>query len=324
MKVLITGSRGYIGSTLAKTFVEKGVIPVGVDRDLRPKGSAIYGLFYEKSFEDEEVAQIVVDLKIDTICHLAADASVPDSVRHPGRYYQNNVAATIQFLNNLIDRGWRGKFIFSSSAAVYPDTGRLSKETDVPAPCNPYGSTKLMNEQTLRDYFSAYDISVMCFRYFNVAGGWDDVGDHLHAEHVIQRICHSAVRQTPFVMFNDQANTPDGTCVRDYLHVRDVCDAHLHAISYLNEHPGYYIYNLGTSHGTSIKQLISSFITSTGENLLFEKGPGRIGDPDYLVADGHLFVSDTGYTYKHSELNNIISSAWEYYSNKKKEYGYGV
>ena len=290
MKVLITGSRGYIGSTLAKAFTEKGITPIGVDRELRPNGSNIYGLFYESSFEDPQVADLVKDLGIDTICHLAADASVPDSVKNPGKYYQNNVAATIQFLNNLIERGWRGKFIFSSSAAVYPDSGKMSSEADNPGPCNPYGTTKLMNEHTLRDFFAAYDISVMCFRYFNVAGAWGDVGDHLNAEHVIQKMCRAAKYEYPFHLFNDKANTPDGTCVRDYLHVRDVCDAHIHAIDYLNDNKGFFTYNLGTSRGTSIKQLIASFITTTGQNLHFESSPPRYGDPDYLVEIGRAHV----------------------------------
>ena len=126
----------------------------------------------------------------------------------------------------------------------------------------------------------------------------------------------------PFHLFNDKANTPDGTCVRDYLHVRDVCDAHIHAIDYLNDNKGFFTYNLGTSRGTSIKQLIASFITTTGQNLHFESSPPRYGDPDYLVADGHLFVSDTGYTYNHSDLNNIISTAWEYYNIKGVNNGF--
>ena len=322
MRVLITGSRGYIGSTLAKTFTEMGVIPVGVDRDMRANGSNIYGMYYPASFEDESVADLVYELKIDTICHLAADASVPDSVKRPSKYYQNNVAATIQLLDNLVKRNWTGKFIFSSSAAVYADSGKLSSESDVPVPCNPYGTTKLMNEHTLRDYYNAYGISIVCFRYFNVAGGWGDVGDHYFAEHVIQKLCRSAITGEEFTIFSDKKNTPDGTCVRDYLHVRDVCDAHVHAIKYLDKNPGFHIYNLGTNKGTSIKQLIAQFITTTGMNLQFATGDPRPGDPDFLVADGHRFVCDTGYTYKHSDLDNIIASAIEYTKTKKRNYGF--
>lgn len=322
MRVLITGSRGYIGSTLAKTFVKNDIIPFGVDRELRAEGSAIYGLYHQASFEDQSVAEMVADLKIDTICHLAADASVPDSLSNPGKYYQNNVAATIQFLNNLVERKWKGNFIFSSSAAVYPSSTKLASEMDCPDPMNPYGLTKLMGEQILLDYYQAYGINVVCFRYFNVAGAWDDVGDHGSSDHVIQKMIRSHLYHSDFVIYGGNKNTPDGTCVRDYLHVRDVCDAHLAAIKYLDINPGFHIYNLGTSCGTSVKQLVAQFVLTTGEHLCFSSGESRAGDPDYLVADGHRFVSDTGYTYNHSNLNNIITTAWEYNRTKRKDYGF--
>ena len=323
MKVLITGSRGYIGSTLAKTFVtERGIIPIGVDKELRPEGSAIYGLFYESRFEDVAVAELVQDLNIDTICHLAADAEVPDSIVNPGKYYQNNVAATIQFLNNLVDRKWKGNFIFSSSAAVYPSSTKLASEMDCPDPMNPYGLTKLMGEQILLDYYQAHGINVVCFRYFNVAGAWDDVGDHGGSSHVIQKMIKSSFRFDDFTIYGTDRNTPDGSCVRDYLHVRDVCGAHLTAIDYLMKKPGFYIYNLGTSNGTSVKSLVSQFILNTGKNLNFNEGPSRDGDPDFLVADGHLFVADTGYKYQHSDMSNIIKTAFSYSESKYNRYAY--
>lgn len=323
MKVLVTGSRGYIGSTLVKTLVQQGHIPVGVDCELRPEGSAIYGLFYQSRFEEKDVAQMVVDLKIDTICHLAADASVPDSLILPSKYYTNNVSATIQLLDNLVKLKWKGKFLFSSSAAVYPSSTSPALETDGPNPLNPYGMSKLMGEKLLHDYYLAYGISVVCFRYFNVAGAWDDVGDHGSSDHVIQKMIGSSSNiYDTFTIFGTDKSTPDGTCVRDYLHVRDVCGAHIAAINYLNTKPGYYIFNLGTGTGVSVRQLVASFISTTGSNLNITNGASRNGDPDFLVADGSKFTSETGYTYLHSDLNNIIKTAWEY-SCAKKEQHYG-
>ncbi len=320
MKVLITGSRGFIGSTLAKTITCLGHIPVGVDREINQYGSTIYGLFHQANFEDEYVAQIVSDLKIDTICHLAADASVPHSVQNPGLYYENNVAATIKLLNNLAKKKWKGNFIFSSSAAVYPDSGSRVSEDILPNPPNPYGRTKWIGEQILYDFHYSHDINVVCFRYFNVSGAWDDVGDHGSSEHVIQKIIQSSIRDKSFFIYGDNKNTADGTCVRDYIHVRDVCGAHLKAIEFLKTNPGYYIFNLGTGNGYSIKQLITHFIGSTGQSLHFEVDKSREGDPDSLVADGSLFIKKTGYTYQYSDLNSIFTSAWQYNKRMEKQY----
>jgi len=320
LKVLITGSRGYIGSNLAKTFVLNDVVPLGVDRELRPHGSSIYGLFHHANFEDPELADIVTNFGIDTICHLAADASVPDSIESPDKYYKNNVANTIQLLNNLVERKWKGNIIFSSSAAVYPSSSHPVTEDHELNPMNPYGHSKLMCEQILRDYHNAYGINVMCFRYFNVAGAWGDTGDHEGSDHVIQKLIKASLDSTTFVIYSDKKDTPDGTCVRDYFHVRDVCDAHLAAIEFLKNNPGFYIYNLGTSSGTSVKELVSKFIYTTKSNLHFIVGESRPGDPDFLVADGTRFMQDVKYTYNHSDLNNILATAYEYSTAKRKEY----
>lgn len=324
MKVLVTGSRGYIGSVLAKTLTKQGHIPIGVDRDLNPNGSAIYGLFHHTNFEDKFVAQMVSDLKIDTICHLAADANVPDSVVNPKAYYENNTCNTIKLLNNLVENKWKGKFIFSSTAAVYKESDSILNEFDTLQPPNPYGLSKLMCEQALKDYHKAYGIDVVNFRYFNVAGAWDDVGDHLNSSHIIQRLCYAASRDDNFHIYGTDKNTIDGTCIRDYVHVRDVCDAHVKVIEYLNHNRGYHTYNLGTSVGISVRAMVTGFMLQTKQNFnIVNDDVGRVGDPDRLVADGHRFCADTGYTYNHSGLNNIIDTSWNYYKDKvTKHYGF--
>jgi len=313
LKVLITGSRGYIGSTLAKKLViNHDVVPLGVDKEIRPEGSTIYGLFYHSEFEDYKLIDVILRSQIDTICHLAADASVPESVVSPDKFYYNNVLATIKFLNNLIAAGWRGNFIFSSSAAVYPSSSYPVTEEDRPDPPNPYGHTKLMGEQIIKDYCSAYDINAVCFRYFNVAGAWNDVGDHGSSEHVLQKLVKSFNNDSVFTIYGNNKNTPDGTCVRDYIHVRDVCEAHVAAIAFLKNNPGFHVFNLGTGQGTSVMQLVQGFTEYIGKEIKYAIGQSRDGDPDFLVADGNKFIEKTGYTYKYSDLKNIIITGYEY------------
>ena len=320
MKPLITGSRGYIGSTLAKTFVKKGIMPVGVDKEIRPNDASIYGLYYQAAFEDPYVAEMIMDMGIDTICHLAADASVPDSVLNPGKYYHNNVSALITFANSLVQWGWKGKFIFSSSAAVYSDSSVPVTESSDVLPCNPYGQTKLIGEHALRDIFRLSAIELICFRYFNVAGAWDDVGDHSDSSHVIQRMCDATYNSDTFKIFGKDLNTPDGTCIRDFIHVRDVCDAHLHVAKCYST-PGSISYNLGTGNGISVYQLLEEFnnIVLDPRMVSWEYDNPRIGDPIFLVADGSRFTSETGYTYKHSNIKNIIQSSWDYFIRDKNE-----
>ena len=314
--ILVTGSRGYIGSVLAKTLMEKGYNPHGVDKTSVGEG-LIYGNFIQDDFASLAVVNYCIYHNIKTICHLAADASVPDSVVNPSKYFNNNVASLIILLDNLVKRGWRGNFIFSSSAAVYqPPIDGLLAETDPTLPCNPYGLSKLIGEDVLREYQKAYGFNVACFRYFNVAGAWDDVGDHSLCDHVIQKMINAALINQPFTIFDDTKQTPDGTCVRDYLHVRDVCDAHLSVNDYFNKLPDgkkeFQIFNLGVGQGVSVKQLVNSFERVTGKQLQTIIGQGRPGDPDFLVADGSRITRVTDHTYKHSQLDNIILTACKF------------
>ena len=320
MKVLITGSRGYIGSVLAKTLTYKGDnLVFGIDINPNIDGSSIYGLFTEENINAESIADAVVSQGIDTIFHLAAYADVGDSVKNPSIYYLNNVGNTSSLLHNLVSRGWKGKVVFSSTAAVYSDkmTDAIA-EHHIIKPPNPYGRSKLACEQLLSDVCKSHGISVCTFRYFNVAGAWDDVGDHQHAGHIISKLCHSVSTGTQFVLNGDKRNTPDGTCIRDYLHVRDVCDAHIRAAEFLDSSPvDTYTFNLGTGRGWSNLEIIKAFERFTGWKVDYTVGPDRPGDPNSLVAYNQKFPAFTGYRYTHSSLENIIASSWKYYSNKK-------
>jgi len=317
LKVLITGSRGYIGSVLAKTLHEQNIIPFGIDHDGRPNGSAIYGMFSIGCITDDLIIECIMDQGIDTIFHLAAYADVGDSVKHPAMYYENNIGKTSLMLLKLLEKGWRGKIIFSSTAAVYKEQSMPVYEgCEIGSP-NPYGKSKYACEQLLHDISAAYDIPVAIFRYFNVAGAWDDVGDHIDASHIISRLCDSTYNKKPFMLYGTDKNTPDGTCIRDYVHVRDVCDAHIHVAKFLDHViPNVWTFNLGTGAGHSNLEIIKAFERFSGHKPIIINGPGRAGDPDHLVAGTIKFVNQTKYRYNHSSLEQIITTAWNYYCNK--------
>ena len=318
MKVLVTGSRGYIGSVLVKTLCQDPTnIVWGVDTDPRPDGSTLFGLFSEANINEDIIADIVVAEGYDTIFHLAASADVGESMRSPAAFYLNNIGNTSSFLNNLITRNWKGKFIFSSTAAVYQEqkTRAVFETSPIDSP-NAYGRSKYACEQLLYDVSKAHDIRVGVFRYFNVAGAWDDVGDHSNSGHIIQRLCHSVNSNIPFTLYGNKKQTKSGTCVRDYLHVRDVCDAHIHLANYMDLYDiPIQTYNLGTGQGWSNIDIIKSFEIFTGRKVEYVIGPDRPGDPDLLIAGANKFVDTTGYRYNHSNIENIITSAWNYYSN---------
>lgn len=317
MKVLVTGSRGFIGSTLVKTLAEQGIVPFGVDHNGRTDGSNIYGLFSEGDIAEDIIIECILDQGIDTIFHLAAYADVGDSVLRPDVYYENNIGKTSLMLMKLLNKGWRGKIIFSSTAAVYKEQPLPVHEDNPIGSPNPYGKSKYACEQLLHDISKAYDIPVVIFRYFNVAGAWDDVGDHQGATHIISRLCDSVYHNKLFTLFGANKNTPDRTCIRDYLHVRDVCDAHIHAAKFLDNAPlGVYTYNLGTGEGRSNLEIIKAFERFTGHAPKYYVGENRPGDPDYLVAGASKFCIHTDYRYTHSSLENIITTAWNYYCNK--------
>jgi UDP-glucose 4-epimerase len=169
------------------------------------------------------------------------------------------------------------------------------------------------------DVHKAHGISVVCFRYFNVAGAWDDVGDHLNAGHIVSRLCENVHHGHHFTLNGDNMNTYDGSCIRDYLHVRDVADAHLHAANFLDAVPGYHTFNLGTGTGRSNLEMIKAFERFAGHKVKYNIGPPRPGDPAFLVAGADKFVNQTGYRYNHSSLENIITTAWDYYCNKMEK-----
>lgn len=305
LNIVITGASGYIGSVLSKLCFLKHNRVLGIDLK-RPKHK-YYNKFVTCNFREDDVARMIDDWDADVVFHLAASADVTDSTIYPLKYYDNNTGATSEFLNNLIRYDVRVPIIFSSTAAVYGEGNNRLTEDSLTNPINSYGISKLMCEQILKDAYICNGMNSVSFRYFNVAGAYGDVGDHLDSGHVIQRLCDAQLSKKDFIIYGSDYNTFDGTCVRDFLHVLDVCRAHFYALNYLKNSPGSHVFNLGTGFEHSVKNLSEKFDVNVVE------GSRRNGDPAYLIADGNKFVEKAGFRYLYSNIDNIIASAIEWY-----------
>jgi UDP-glucose 4-epimerase len=316
MNVLVTGSHGYIGSVLCKVLTEAGHNVVAVDNKKFLGGDFRYfRTVYHHSFDSDMVANLVITEKIEVIYHLAATSLVGPDALDPIEYYWNNVSHTTNMVHKLIERGWKGRIVFASTAAVYsPQSNMLGRPFDEYSQVDPasvYGRTKLICEDVLK-HATKYGIKTSIFRFFNVAGAVDDLGEEHEDTHLISRICHAALGHSDMKVYGDNFDTPDGTCIRDYVHVLDVCRA---MMCYRPEAP-LEVYNLGTGQGASVKQVIDFFTCVTGIDVPYEVVRRRAGDVSTLVADGSAFKRDTGFQYQHSFLVEIIETSWEYFRSK--------
>lgn len=311
MRLLITGNAGYIGSVLSKVAQERGHFVIGADVNI--PNHEYYDEFVHDSIVRNSVAYEASNLKVDAVFHLAASADVSHSTVRPSLYYHNNIGATSKLFDNLIMMGWKGPVVFSSTAAVYGARDIPCIEDSQLSPFTAYGKSKLMCEQFFDDIWKCNQIPSVSFRYFNVAGAYTDVGDHLNSGHVLQKLCNSAVRNSTFKIFGNRYQTIDGTCVRDYIHVLDVCEAHFTALEYLKDNPGAHAFNLGTKNGISVKQLFDKFCQISGVKIDSVNDKIREGDPEFLVADPTKFIQLAKFKYNHSNIDNIIDSAWKWY-----------
>lgn len=317
MKVAVTGSHGYIGSVLCKTLTEKGIDVYACDNKDYLGGDFRYLKSVQRSsYDDMSFIHTIMSNQIETIFHLGASSLLGPSATDPLLYYWNNTARTTIMLRELVKQGWKGHIIFSSTAAVYGAQDHAVTETSPLTPCNHYGHSKLMCERVL-DVAPLYGIDVTVFRYFNVAGAYDDIGQDFGEPHIITRICNAAAGDAPLNVFGDDYPTDDGTCIRDYVHVRDVCEAQIHAMNLQrgSRIRGVNKYNLGTSTGTSVHQIISAFMDVNRIEVPYSIAGRREGDPAFLVANPEKFV-DTGFEYQYSSIEQIVESAWDYYKGK--------
>ena len=315
-RVLVTGGAGYIGGHAVLAFMEAGR-PVIVLDDLSTGRRAAVppGAEFVKGDAGDYAAmrRLLKARQIGAVIHFAASASVPESVRDPLPYYGNNTAATAALIRACVDSGVR-RFVFSSTAAVYGVPAVSPAREDAPAaPINPYGRSKLAAEWALADAAAAHGLTWTALRYFNVAGA-DPRGRAgqrgRHAEHLITVACEAAVGARPGVtVFGTDYDTPDGTCVRDYIHVSDLADVHVAALAWLEAGGAGGVLNCGYGRGYSVREVLAAAEEEAGAALAIRDGPRRAGDPPALVADPSRLRAALGWTPRHDNLRYIVRTA---------------
>ena len=320
-KVLVAGGAGYIGSHCCKALSQAGFEPVTVDNLCRGHRWAVrWGPLEVADIGDSDaIAALVQRYRPVAVIHLAAYGFVGESMDDPVMYYENNVAASLGLLRGLL-RGAGDHppgVIFSSSCASYGNAADgIFTEDTLQAPISTYGFSKLVVERMLADLDRAHGMRSVSLRYFNAAGADPDgeLGESHEPEfHIIPSILRSAAEGQPIVLNGDDYDTPDGTCIRDFVHVSDLADAHVKALEALLSGQARSAYNLGTGKGTSLRELVDAIARITRMEIPVTIGPRRPGDPDRAVALAELARQDLGWTPAHSSLDSILGSAWSWF-----------
>lgn len=322
MNILVTGGAGYIGShTVYELVSEKHTIIVYDNLSKGHAGAVPNGvqLVVGDIRDHKLLAQTLRENNIDAVVHFAADSLVGESMQHPSKYYHNNVIATLALLDTMRECGV-DKIVFSSTAAVYgePDSWPITEEMAT-VPTNVYGRTKLVIEGMLSDFSMAYGLKYVSLRYFNAAGALE-VGaigeDHNPETHLIPLLLKTALGQREAIdIYGTDYPTPDGTCIRDYIHVTDLADAHVLAVNHLINGGKSHIFNLGSETGFSVRQVIETAKKITGINFNVREITRRAGDPAVLVASSAKIRAVLGWRPLVSNIESIISSAWEWHKN---------
>jgi UDP-glucose 4-epimerase len=323
MHVLVTGGGGYIGSIAAEQLIERGHQVTVIDNFVRGHRAAVHpdASLVECDMRDPAtVSHAVRAAGPDAIMHFAALTLVPESVKEPGRYFATNTSGGLNLLKAAAELGVT-RFVFSSTAAVYGEPAALPITEDSPKrPINPYGQSKWMTEEMLAVFSERYGINQAVFRYFNVAGASKERGeDHDPETHLIPVALQTLLgKRDTFTIFGTDYDTPDGTAIRDYVHVLDLVDAHIAAIERLDEPLG--AMNLGTANGFSVQQIADAVTRVTGRELPVELGPRREGDPAALVADSTRARETLGWSPHRSTLDDMIGSAWDWFQSNPDGY----
>lgn len=314
--VLVTGGAGYIGSHTCKALSQAGFTPISYDSLFRGNDWATkYGPLEIGDLHDSErLREVIARYKPVGVVHFAALAYVGESVENPLMYYKNNVSGTISLLNAMRAENI-GRIVFSSTCATYGTPDKNPIHEDMPqSPINPYGQSKLMVEQILKDCTQAWRLSAVALRYFNAAGADAEleIGEcHDPETHLIPLTLSAAKGDSKsLTIFGKDHPTPDGTCIRDYIHVTDLANAHVKALEFSAKSPGFEAFNLGTGKGVSILELINLAQAVTGKVVPFRYGDQRPGDPSALISDPQRANKVLGWTPKHSDLSNILETAW--------------
>ncbi len=327
-KILVVGGAGYIGSFTVQALKKAGYEVVVFDsletghRHAIPKTKIYQG---DLKIDHEKLNQAFVSENPDAVIHFAAYIEVGESVKDPEKYFYNNVYGTLNLLKAMKAHQVK-KIVFSSTAAVYgePDKIPIPEELEK-KPTNPYGESKLFVEKILSWYAQAYGFSAIPLRYFNAVGAALDGSmgqDYPKPTHLITRACEAALGQRDdFAIFGDNYDTPDGTCIRDYIHVLDLADAHIKALEYLKDKENFFdVFNIGTGNGYSVKEVVDMVKKVAGKDFEVPITEGREGDPAKLIADSSKLQKKLNWQPQHSDLETIISSAYQWHKSHPNGY----
>lgn len=322
LKLMVVGGAGYIGSHMVKMLLDLGHYVLTYDNlSSGHKESVQGGLFIHGDLSDRELLfRLLEEHRFDAVLHFASSILVGESVKDPGKYYQNNVANTLNLLDAMVASGVK-RFIFSSTAAIFGEPLFVPIHEEHPiSPINPYGSSKAMVERMLDDYDRAHGLKSVCLRYFNAAGADPDglLGERHEPEtHLIPLVLQAAAGVRPHItVFGRDYDTPDGTCIRDYVHVSDLCEAHVLALDFLAKEERSDAFNLGNGDGFSVQEVIDVTLAVTGATFEIVNGARREGDPARLVADAMRARKVLGWRPKYSDLKTIIAHAWAWEKRK--------
>lgn len=321
MKVLVTGGAGYIGSFMTKALLEGGHSVIVVDSLERGYKEMIdtRATLVAGDIGDPTFLNNTLQAGFDVVIHFAGYISVGESMKEPEKYFRNNTFVSLQLLEGMRQTGIKN-IIFSSTAAVYGNPLQSPiPEDHQTKPTSVYGESKLMTEHMLRWYQEIYGINFVALRYFNACGAELDgsMGEQHNPEtHIIPNAIVSALQNKPFSLFGKDYKTPDGTCIRDYIHVKDLITAHVLAMQKLKKEPGGFFYNVGTGIGFSNKEVIDMVKKVTGRDFPVSVEDRRDGDADTLVANASRIQKELGFSPKHSDLQTIAESAWKWHANK--------
>lgn len=327
MKVLVTGGAGYIGSHTVHQLITEGHDVVVYDNLSKGHKKAVSAeaLFIQGDLRDVPLlSQVLINHQIEAVVHFAADSLVGESMSEPSKYYHNNVVATLALLDTMRECKVN-KIVFSSTAAVYGEPKECPIREDMPTqPTSVYGRTKLVIEGMLADFSMAYGLNYVSLRYFNAAGalaGGQIGEDHTPESHLLPLILKTALGQRPAIsIYGTDYDTEDGTCIRDYIHVTDLADAHVRALGHLAGGGQSRVYNLGSEKGFSVREVIEEAKKVTGIDFAVAEDERRPGDPGVLVASSAKIRAELGWVPKESDLRGIIASAWQWHKSHPAGY----
>lgn len=324
MRILLTGGAGYIGSFTTKMLLDEGfdvVVLDNLERGFKESVDPRAVLFVGDIRDEDTIRKLFENNKFDSVIHFAGFISVEESEKNPELYRENNIIGSQNLFEKAYDVGKVRKFVFSSSAAVYGNPIKIPIPEDHPTnPTSVYGETKLATERSLSD-MGRQDSSIgyACLRYFNASGASLDGANgerHDPETHIIPLALKSLIKGSEFYLYGTDYSTPDGSCIRDYIHVLDLARAHILALEKINKETSGYIYNVGSGKGYSNEEVIDAIEKITGKKINLVVKERREGDPEVLIADPSKINSELNFIPQYSDLNTIVKSAWEWHSKK--------